>query len=139
VITEEGRAGLANASTFAGLQSRATEIKVSLLGFLLSAREGGKSVVGYGAAAKGNTLLNYAGVRADLLPLVADAAPSKQGKFLPASHIPVVSPKELRRNRPDFVLILPWNLRHEIASELVDIVSRDTRLVTAMPRFVVHE
>ena len=82
--------------------------------FLLEARQKGKSVAGYGAAAKGNTLLNFAGVRPDLLPFVCDAARAKQGKFLPGSHIPVLSPDVFSARRPDYLIILPWNIAEEV-------------------------
>ena len=87
----------------------------------------------YGAAAKGNTLLNYAGVRPDLLPYVCDAASSKQGRFLPGSHIPIMSPDVLMANPPDFVLILPWNLADEIGRQLAPLRSAGTRFVVAVP------
>ena len=88
----------------------------------------GKRVLGYGAAAKGNTLLNYAGIRADLLPAVADRAPSKQGRYLPGSHIPVISPEELAAQNPDTLLVLPWNLINELRQQW----PKHT-LVTAIP------
>ena len=88
---------------------------------------------GYGAAAKGNTLLNYAGVKPDLLPFVCDAAPSKQGNFLPGSHIPILHPTAIEEKQPDFVLILPWNLRTEVMAQLSYIQDWGGRFVTAIP------
>jgi hypothetical protein len=88
-----------------------------LLVFLIEQKTKGKRIAAYGAAAKGNTLLNYAGIRNDLLPYVCDAAPSKQGKFLPGSHIPILPPSAMRERRPDLVLILPWNIANEVVAE----------------------
>jgi hypothetical protein len=115
------------------LQPVAERIKNDLLSFLIEQRRAGKSVVGYGAAAKGNTLLNYAGVRPDLLAYVADASPHKQGRFLPGSRIPVVAEAELRLQRPDFVIVLPWNLGDEISEQLAYIRDWGGRLVRAVP------
>jgi hypothetical protein len=89
-----------------------------LLNFLLELKSTGKSVLAYGAAAKGNTLLNYAGIKPDLLPGVCDAAPSKQGKFMPGSHIPIYSPEVLIDNPPDYLIILPWNIKKEVKEQL---------------------
>jgi hypothetical protein len=94
------------------------EIKESLLKFLTEQKQQGKTVLGYGAAAKGNTLLNYAGVTPDILLAVCDAAPSKQGKLMPGSRIPIYSPDYLLENRPDYVLILPWNIKDEVKQQL---------------------
>ncbi len=104
-----------------------------MLRFLLDCKRLGKRVAGYGAAAKGNTLLNFAGVRPDLLPYVVDASPHKQGRFLPGSRIPVHAPQHLLQDRPDFVLILPWNLREEIAGQLEAVRGWAGRFVTAVP------
>jgi len=114
LIGEEEARGLRREETYRGFQGEADRIKNDLVGFLLEQRRAGRKVVGYGAAAKGNTLLNYAGVKPDLLPCVCDAAPSKQGKYLPGSHIPVLSPGELKRLEPDVVLVLPWNIADEV-------------------------
>ena len=101
-----------------------------LVDFLLQEREAGRTVMGYGAAAKGNTLLNYAGVRSDLLPAVADRAVSKQGRYLPGSHIPVISPEALAAHDPHGLLVLPWNLIDEVAQQWPG-----RRLATAIPEF----
>ena len=103
----------------------------------VDAKRKGKQVAAYGAAAKGNTLLNYAGVRADLLSYVVDASPHKQGRFLPGSRIPVVNEAHLREARPDYVLILPWNLREEITAQLAYIREWGGQFVTAVPELVV--
>jgi len=128
VLAAEAAAGLETLTAFAGFQQLAEAAKHSLLSFLLQAKREGKRVCGYGAAAKGNTLLNYAGVRADLLSAVADRAPSKQGKLLPGSHIPVISPEQLAAEAADALLVLPWNLIEELSQQLPD-----TELVTAIP------
>lgn len=113
---------------YRSLQARAESAKHLLLEYLLMQRRMGRKVLGYGAAAKGNTLLNYAGIQADLLSAVADKAPSKQGRFLPGSHIPVISLEELREENPDSLLVLPWNLISEIKLQL-----KNYDLVTAIP------
>jgi len=117
LIAAEARHGLRDVATYRSFQQRADRIKDDLLVYLIGQKRAGKHVAAYGAAAKGNTLLNYAGVKPDLLPYVCDAAPSKQGKFLPGSHIPVVPPTALRERCPDVVLILPWNIKDEIMAQ----------------------
>ena len=108
-----------------------------LLAFLIEQKRARKTVAAYGAAAKGNALLNYAGVRPDLLPYVVDASPHKQGRFLPGSRIPVVAEAHLRATRPDVILILPWNLRHEICSQLEYVREWGGRFATAVPHLEV--
>ena len=103
----------------------------------MQAKADGKRVVGYGAAAKGNTLLNYAGVKADLLSWVADANPHKQGKFLPGSRIPIVAPAQIDIEKPDYVLVLPWNLLHEVSQQLAQVRQWDGRFVIAVPELKV--
>ena len=133
LLREEDDAGMRGSTFYRGLQARADAIKNDLLAFLIEQKRAGRKVVAYGAAAKGNTLLNYAGVRSDLLPFVVDASPHKQGRFLPGSRIPVLGEKTLRRTRPDFVLVLPWNLRTEIGEQLAYVREWGGRLVTAVP------
>ena len=128
VLAAEAKAGLETLEAYAGFQQRAEAAKHGLLEFLLEAKHEGKQVLGYGAAAKGNTLLNYAGVKPDLLAAVADRAPSKQGKFLPGNHIPVISPEQLGARNPDALLVLPWNLIGELQQQLPG-----EELVTAIP------
>jgi SAM-dependent methyltransferase len=130
VLSAEVAAGLESLKAYQGFQQRAEAAKHALLEFLLQARREGKRVLGYGAAAKGNTLLNYAGIRADLLPAVADRAASKQGKLLPGSHIPVISPEQLEAESPDALLVLPWNLIEELKVQLPNY-----ELLTAIPGF----
>jgi SAM-dependent methyltransferase len=137
MLAQENDAGMFEAAFYSGQQVRVDRVKDELLTFLLDAKRRGKRVVGYGAAAKGNTLLNYAGVRPDLLPLVVDASPYKQGRYLPGSRIPVKAPAVIDEIRPDYVLILPWNLRPEITSQLANVRQWGGRFVTAVPNLCI--
>ncbi len=133
VLLHEKTAGMNEIGFYTGFQRCADQIKNDLLSFLLAARQNGLRVGAYGAAAKGNTLLNYAGVRADLLPYVVDKNPNKQGKYLPGSRIPIVDEAHLKTYRPDRVVILPWNLTDEISKQLSYIQSWGGRFVRAVP------
>ena len=134
VLREEERRGLRDLAVYRNFQPRADRIKDDLLRFLLDTKAAGKSIAAYGAAAKGNTLLNYAGVTQDLLPFVCDAATAKQGKYMPGSHIPILPPAALDDRRPDFLLILPWNIAGEVRAKHADLAARGTKFVTAVPR-----
>ncbi len=134
ILDLERGAGLNSLRGFEGFQKRVFSIKLDLLAFLLEQKKNGKLVSAYGAAAKGNTLLNYAGVKADLLPYVVDASAHKQGLFMPGSHIPIVDEQHLRQTKPDFVLILPWNLRDEISSQLNYIKEWGGQFVISIPQ-----
>ena len=112
-------------------------MKFSLLNFLLAAKAQGKTIAGYGAPAKGNTLLNYAGVRTDFIDYTVDRNPHKQGLYLPGTHIPIYGPEKIAETRPDYLLILPWNLREEISAQLAGIRVWGGRLVVALPRLEV--
>jgi SAM-dependent methyltransferase len=125
--------GITALDTYRDFQQRADAAKNGLLRFLLDCKDKGVKVGAYGAAAKGNTLLNYAGVKPDLLPYVCDAAPSKQGKFMPGSHIPIISPAQLAAAKPDVVLILPWNISEEVVAQQRPVLGPDVRFVVAMP------
>ena len=114
------------------------ETKRKLLQFLIDAKRQGKSIVGYGAPGKGNTLLNYCGIRTDFLDYTVDRSPHKQGKYLPGTHIPIFSPDRIRETKPDFVLILPWNFRDEIMQQMADIDSWGGRFVTPIPEVQIH-
>lgn len=118
LLKKESAAGLTTLSYFDNFQQKALKVKLELTDFLIRQKQEGHKVAAYGAAAKGNTLLNYCGIKSDLIDFVVDANPHKQGKWLPASHIPVVAEDTLRQQRPDYVLILPWNLREEIVHQL---------------------
>jgi len=132
-LEAEAEAGIRSDALYAAFQSRADDIKNRFLEFLLQAKRDHKTVVGYGAAAKGNTLLNHAGVGPDLISHVIDRNPAKQGKYLPGSRIPIREEALLKQLRPDFVLILPWNLREEVEEQLAYIREWGGRLVTAVP------
>jgi SAM-dependent methyltransferase len=114
LIAREEENGLRRLETYKAFQKRADAIRDGLIKFLHAQKEAGHSVAGYGAAAKGNTLLNYAGITPELLPFICDAAPSKQGKFMPGSHIPILPPAALAARKPDVILILPWNIAAEV-------------------------
>jgi SAM-dependent methyltransferase len=133
LLDAERSAGMLELPFYLGFQQRADCLKNEFVEFLIDQKKTGRVVAAYGAAAKGNTLLNYAGVKPDLLPFVADASPHKQGRFLPGSRIPVVSEQRLRDARPDFVVILPWNLRDEITEQLSYVREWGGRFVTAVP------
>jgi SAM-dependent methyltransferase len=133
----EAALGLATAGYYAGFQARADRIKDDLVRFLIDCKRGGQRVGAYGAAAKGNTLLNYAGVRADLLPWVVDRNPAKQGRFLPGCRIAIVGEERLRHERPDFILLLPWNLRAEIVEQLDYARAWGAKFVCAVPQLTI--
>ena len=133
LLQRETEAGLDTFNYYSGFQPRINAVKNDFLAFLLEAKRRGKIVAGYGAAAKGNTLLNYASVRSDLLPYVAERNPAKQGKFMPGSRIPIVDEKFLQTHKPDYVVILPWNLKTEIMKQLAYIKDWGGRFVMAIP------
>ena len=139
VLAEERGAGLASAEGYRGFQEAADEIRAAALGFLYEQRAAGKRVSAYGAAAKGNTLLNYCGVKGtELIEFVVDRNPNKQGTFLPGSHIPVAPEDRLREARPDYVVVLPWNLIGELRAQLAYVSEWGGRLVTLVPELTVH-
>ena len=133
LLAEEAGRCLQTLATYQNFQARADQVKDDLLSFLIEQKRAGKKVAAYGAAAKGNTLLNYAGVKPDLLPLVCDAALAKQGKFMPGSHIPILAPAELTKQRPDYLLILPWNIAAEVKQQNIELAEFGTKFVTAVP------
>jgi hypothetical protein len=133
LLKREAAAGINSTSFYAGFQAKANKVKNDLLMFLIEAKQAGKIVVGYGAAAKGNTLLNYAGVRPDLLSYVVDRNSAKQDKFLPGCRIPIIEEEQLKKTQPDFVMILPWNLRAEVVGQLDYIREWGGQFVTAVP------
>ena len=133
VLAGEESAGLHTVAGHAGFASEVLRIKSDLLSFLLGAAAAGKSVAGYGAPGKGNTLLNHCGIRSDLLSYTVDRSPYKQGKFLPGTHIPIYPPDRVAETQPDYVLVLPWNLREEISKQLDYVRSWGGRLVFPIP------
>jgi SAM-dependent methyltransferase len=137
ILAAELQQGLQNGAIYQGFQERADRIKNDLVAFLIEQKRSGKSITAYGAAAKGNTLLNYGGIKPDLLPYVCDAAAAKQGKYLPGSHIPILSPHILQQQRPDYVLILPWNITDEVIDQNCVLAEQGTQFVTAVPELKV--
>jgi hypothetical protein len=133
LLAREEAAGLGRLDTYAAFADRVRVVKRDLLRFLLAASEEGKQVVGYGAPAKGNTLLNYCGVGPDLLPYTVDRSPHKQGRFLPGTRIPIFAPEKIDATRPDFVLILPWNLEEEVMGQMARVRGWGGRFVVAVP------
>lgn len=133
LLAEEKEAGLTDTALYDSFAPRVVAIKESLLEFLITARREGKLVCGYGAPAKGNTLLNYCGVGPEHLPFTVDRNPAKQNTFLPGVRIPVLAVEEIDRRKPDYVLVLPWNLKEEITSQMAHIREWGGRFVTAIP------
>ncbi|MEY4334520.1 MAG: hypothetical protein RLZZ196_3264 [Bacteroidota bacterium] len=135
----EAEYGLSSLSTYDAFQAKTDIVKNNFLEFLINAKKKGKKVVGYGAAAKGTTLLNYAGVKTDLIDCIYDAADSKIGKFLPGCHIPIFSHKLLESSNADYVIILPWNISVEIISKYSSVLKRDAKFITAIPKLYTHK
>lgn len=137
MLAEEARRGLQTPATYQHFQAKANQLKDDFLAFLIEQKRAGKKVAAYGAAAKGNTLLNYAGIKPDLLPFICDAAVAKQGKFMPGSHIPILSPAVLQEQRPDYLIILPWNIAAEVKQQNSSLAKQGTKFVTAVPQLEV--
>jgi hypothetical protein len=133
ITQTEGDAGLRDIETYWRFQARAEKVKDNLLVFLIEQRRAGKNVAAFGAAAKGNTLLNFAGIKQDLLSYVCDAAPSKQGNYLPGSHLPILPPSILMERKPDYVIILPWNIAAEIRQQNSFVGDWGGKFVVAVP------
>jgi SAM-dependent methyltransferase len=133
LVRRERDAGLHRLETYADFADRVRSTKRKLLSFLIEAKSTGKSLVGYGAPGKGNTLLNYCGIRTDFLDYTVDRNPYKQGKYLPGTHIPISPPEKIAETRPDYVLILPWNLKDEIMNQLAYIRDWGAKFVVPIP------
>lgn len=133
MLEKERVAGMSTMAYYENFQSVCEQVKIDFVRFLLDAKSQGKKVAGYGAAAKGNTLMNYCGVKKDLISYVVDANPHKQNKFLPGSHIPVVDEAVLKADRPDYVIIFPWNLKDEIMQQLSYIEEWGGKFVISIP------
>lgn len=133
ILKKEKEFGLNKIKTYQNFQKQSEKIKFEFLKFLLDSKLKGKLVAGYGAAAKGNTLLNYSGVKSDLVSFVCDASKAKQNKYLPGSHIPVLSPKALKKYKPDFVIIFPWNIKNEVVENNKFIYDWGGRFITFIP------
>lgn len=137
LVTEEAAVEISSEGFYLGFQAKAERVKNDFLGFLLEAKNSGKTVAAYGAAAKGNTLMNFAGIRPDLIGFVVDRNPAKQGKYMPGSRIPIADEDRLRTVKPDFVVVLPWNLKEEIMGQLDYIRAWNGQFVTAVPQLEV--
>ena len=137
-MEKELRAGMRSAAFYADFQAKAEKVKDDFLAFLIEARRSRKNVAAYGAAAKGNTLLNFAGVRPDLLSYVVDKNPAKKDKFMPGSRIPIVDESRIRNGKPDYIVVLPWNLCNEITGQLDYVREWGGKFVTAVPSLVVR-
>ncbi|MCH8524774.1 MAG: class I SAM-dependent methyltransferase [Balneolales bacterium] len=133
LLQKEIQFGLQDLQTYLNFQHCADKIKNDLLAFLIEQKREGKSVAAYGAAAKGNTLLNYAGIKPDLLPFVCDASVAKQGKFMPGSHIPILHPNQIETAKLDFILILPWNIADEVQLQYSSLRDKCLKFITAVP------
>lgn len=136
---KEDKAGISHMSYYEGFQDKVNKIKLDLLKFLIKQKFNGVKVAAYGAAAKGNTLLNYCGIKNDLIDFVVDASPYKQNKFLPGSHIPVVNEDELKKQKPDFIFILPWNIKDEIIKQLHYVKDWKAKFIITIPELKIIE
>lgn len=137
ILEEEAEVGMKDATYYGGFQAVAEQVKNDLLGFLLDAKRQGKSVVAYGAAAKGNTMMNFAGIRNDLISYVVDRSPSKQNKFMPGSRIPIAKESLITETKPDYIVILPWNIKKEVMEQLNYVKAWGGQFVTAIPSLAV--
>jgi ABC-type Fe3+-hydroxamate transport system substrate-binding protein len=137
--TQEETAGLTQMRTYDAFSEKVKETKRKLLEFLIKVKREGKTVCGYGAPGKGNTLLNYCGIRTDFLDYTVDRNPYKQGKFTPGTHIPILSPDRIRETRPDYLFILPWNFKDEIIGQMSYIRDWGGRFIVPIPEVRVYE
>ena len=134
LLAREEEAGMARLETYLSFGLRAREVKLGLLDFLIGAKRSGRAVAAYGAPAKGNTLLNYCGIRTDFVDYTVDRNPYKQGRLLPGTRIPIYAPSRVAETRPDFLLILPWNIKEEIAAQMAHVRDWDGKFVVPIPR-----
>ena len=134
LLDKEKEFSILDMNIYTTFQEKANKVKYDLLEFLLQAKKENKKLIAYGAAAKGNTLLNYSGIKNDLIEFIVDKSPHKQGKFMPASHIPIVKEEEIIKLQPEYVLILPWNIKNEISTQLNYIKEWNAKFVVAVPK-----
>jgi C-methyltransferase C-terminal domain len=137
LVEREDAAGLSTMEPYASFAARVQQTKRHLLKVMISIKGGGQSIAGYGAPGKGNTLLNYCGIRTDLVDYTVDRNPYKQGRFLPGTHIPILHPSKIAESRPDFILILPWNLKDEIIEQLSFVRDWGARFIVPIPEVAV--
>ena len=138
LIAKEDDAGFDTLAPYLTFDQKVKETKRSILEFMIKSKNEGKSIVGYGAPAKGNTLLNYCGIRTDFIDYTVDRSPYKQGHFLPGTHIPIYHPERIKETKPDYVVILPWNLKDEIMQQMAHIRQWDGHFVTLIPKVKIH-
>jgi ABC-type Fe3+-hydroxamate transport system substrate-binding protein len=136
-MTNEIELGVNSCAYYSGFQEKIDSIKNEFLSFLIEAKSSGKKVAAYGAAAKGNTFMNYAGIRPDLISFIVDRNPAKQNKYMPGSRIPIVKEEFLQFAKPDYIVILPWNLKSEVVQQLDYIKAWGGQFVTAIPQLEV--
>ena len=134
ILNKEKKFGLTKIETYHKLQKNAEKIKNGLLEFLINQKKMGKRTVAYGAAAKGSTFLNYAGIRSDLISYVVDSSPSKQSKYMPGSRLKIYPPSQLKIEKPDNILVLPWNIYKEIRSNVEEMGIKKCKFIMAIPR-----
>ena len=139
MLNREDKAGYNSLEYYQPYQAQVEKTKRNLLTFLIEAKEQGKTVVGYGAPAKGNTLLNYCGIRTDFIDYTTDLSPHKQGLYLPGVHIPIYAPEKIMETKLDYVLILPWNLKNEIIEQMKEVRSWGGKFVTPIPVVEIHD
>lgn len=137
LLDKEKEFGLLDMNIYTTFQEKANKVKYDLLEFLVQTKKENKKVIAYGSAAKGNTLLNYAGIKNDLIEFVVDKSPHKQGKYLPASHIPIVKESEIEKFQPEYILILPWNIKDEVIEQLQYVKQWNCKFVVAVPNLKV--
>jgi 2-polyprenyl-3-methyl-5-hydroxy-6-metoxy-1,4-benzoquinol methylase len=137
LLDREAGSGMKTREYYAGFQEKADQVKDDLVSFLIEAKRAGKHVIAYGAAAKGNTLINYSGIRPNLIPCVVDRNPAKQGKYMPGSRIPIVDETCIMAERPDYVVIIAWNIREEVMAQLAYIREWGGKFVTAVPSLII--
>ena len=137
LLSVEVESGIVREDFYRGFQQKTDQVKNDFLAFLIKAKVDGKLVAAYGAAAKGNTLINYAGVRPDLISFVIDRSPSKQNKYMPGSRIPILNEDKILECKPDYIIVLPWNLKKEIYAQLEFTREWNCKLVTAIPKLEV--
>lgn len=138
MMIKEDSFGLYKLENYNKFNEKVKKTKRNILKFLIQAQEDGKKVVGYGAPAKGNTLLNYCGIRTDFIDYTVDLSPHKQGKYLPGTHIPILHPDKIKEDKPDYIVILPWNIKNEIIKQLEYTKEWDCKLVTFIPEVKIH-
>jgi SAM-dependent methyltransferase len=137
LLDKETTAGINNMQTYRDFAKKAEKVKIDFLKFLIAQKEAGKKVAAYGAAAKGNTLMNYCGVKPDLLPFVVDASEFKQGRYMPGSHIPIVTEDRIKSEKPDYIVILPWNIKDEVTKQLSYVNEWGAKFVVAIPELTI--